>query len=101
MGLDLHQTIDTIAEGAASSTALNVLGRRMVNGNFDPGFYVDHFIKDLTIAVEECDRMDLALPCLTLVRQLYIGLKAQGGGRLGTQALIKVIENLNNYKIGK
>jgi len=101
MGLDLHKTIDTISLGAAGSTALNVLGRRMVDGNFDPGFYVEHYIKDLTIAVEECDRMGLSLPCLALVRQLYIGLKAQGGGRLGTQALIKVIENLNDYKIAK
>ena len=101
MGLDLHKTIDTIALGAASSTALTVLGRRMVDGNYDPGFYVEHYIKDLTIAVEQCDRMDLALPCLNLVRQLYIGLKAQGGGRLGTQALIKVIEQMNNSKIGK
>jgi 3-hydroxyisobutyrate dehydrogenase len=91
MGLDLHKTIDTIALGAASSTALTVLGRRMVDGNFDPGFYVEHYIKDLTIAMEECDRMNLSLPCLNLVRQLYVGLKAQGGGRLGTQALIKVI----------
>jgi hypothetical protein len=45
--------------------------------------------------------MDLALPCLALVRQLYGALKAQGGGRLGTQGLIKVLENLNNHKIGK
>ena len=56
-GLDLHKTIDTIALGAAGSTALTVLGRRMVDGNYDPGFYVEHYIKDLTIAVEECDRM--------------------------------------------
>ncbi len=91
MGLDLKKTIETISLGAAGSTALTVLGSRMVSGNYDPGFYVEHYIKDLTIAVEECDRMGLALPCLNLVRQLYIGLKAQGGGRLGTQALIKVI----------
>ena len=101
IGLDLHQVIETIVLGGASSTALNVLGRRMVDGNFDPGFYVEHYIKDLTIAVEECDRMGLALPCLGLVRQLYIALQAQGGGRLGSQALIKVIENLNNCKIAK
>jgi 3-hydroxyisobutyrate dehydrogenase len=101
MGLDLHKTIDTIALGAASSVALTVLGRRMVDGNLDPGFYVEHYIKDLSIAAEECDRMDISLPCMTLVRQLYIGLKAQGGGRLGTQALISVIEKLNNSKINK
>ena len=101
MGLDLHKTIETIAVGGASSTALTVLGTRMVNGNFDPGFYVEHYIKDLTIAVEECDRAGLALPCLNIVRQLYVALKAQGGGRYGTQALIKVLENLNNYSIKK
>lgn len=56
-GLDLKATIETIALGAANSTALTVLGSRMVQGNYDPGFYVEHFIKDLTIAVEECDRM--------------------------------------------
>ena len=70
---------------------MNVLGRRMVTGDMDPGFYVEHYIKDLTIAVEECDKMELSLPCLNLVRQLYIGLKAQGGGRLGSQALIRVL----------
>ena len=90
-GLDLKATIETISLGAANSTALTVLGTRMVQGNYDPGFYVEHYIKDLTIAVEECDRMQLSLPCLALVRQLYVGLKAQGGGRLGTQALIKVL----------
>lgn len=51
-GLDLNQTIDTIILGAAGSTALNVLGRRMVVGNFDPGFYVEHYIKDLEICLE-------------------------------------------------
>ena len=51
-GLDLNHTIDTISLGAASSTALNVLGRRMVAGNYDPGFYVEHYIKDLGIALE-------------------------------------------------
>lgn len=87
----MHKTIDTIALGAASSTALTVLGRRMVDGNYDPGFYVEHYIKDLGIALEECDRMELSLPCLNIVRQFYVALKAQGGGRLGTQALIKVL----------
>ena len=73
----------------------------MVDGNYDPGFYVEHYIKDLSIALEECDRMELSLPCLNIVRQFYVALKAQGGGRLGTQALIKVLEQLNNYKIAK
>lgn len=90
-GLDLTGTIDTITLGAASSTALNVLGRRMVVGNYDPGFYVEHYIKDLEICLEESARMELSLPCLALVKQFYIALKAQGGSKLGTQALIKVL----------
>lgn len=100
-GLDLHKTIDTIALGAATSTALTVLGRRMVDSNFDPGFYVVHYIKDLEIALEECARMDLSLPCLAIVKQFFVALKAQGGGNYGTQALIKVLEQLNNHKISK
>jgi 3-hydroxyisobutyrate dehydrogenase len=100
-GLDLTKTIDTITLGAASSTALNVLGRRMVAGNFDPGFYVEHYIKDLEICLEESARMELSLPCLAIVKQFYLALKAQGGSKLGTQALIKVLENLNNHRISK
>lgn len=91
MGLDLHKTIETISFGAASSTALSVLGKRMVDGNFDPGFYVDHYIKDMEIALEEAARADLSLPVLATVKQLYHALRAQGGGKMGTQALIKVL----------
>ena len=90
-GLDPMLTIQTIATGGASSTALINLGPRMVNRNFDPGFYVEHFIKDLEIALEECSAADLCLPNLALVKQFYVALKAQGGGRLGSQALVQVL----------
>ncbi|KAM3135267.1 hypothetical protein pb186bvf_012565 [Paramecium bursaria] len=100
-GLDLEQLINTIKSGAANSTAWSVLGLRMVQGNFQPGFYVEHFIKDLEIAINEANRANLALPGLALVKQLYHALAAQGGGRLGTQALILALEKLNNYEIGK
>ena len=99
MKLDLNKTIETISLGAASSTVLTVLGKRVVDGNFDPGFYVEHFVKDMEIALEEANRVNLSLPCLSLVKQLYISLKAQGGSRLGTQALIKVLEQMNNCKL--
>lgn len=66
------------------------MGPRIVKGNFDPGFYVEHYIKDMEIALEEAARANLCLPCLSLVKQFYLSLKAHGGGRLGTQALIKV-----------
>ena len=99
MGLDVAQTIETICSGAASSTALSVMGPRILKGNFDPGFYVEHYIKDMEIALEEAGRANLCLPCLALVKQFYVALKAQGGGKYGTQALIKVLEQMNNYRI--
>lgn len=99
MGLDVSQMIDTVSSGAAASTALSVMGPRIVKGNFDPGFYVEHYVKDMEIALEEAGRANLCLPCLALVKQLYLGLKAQGGSRLGTQSLIKVLEQMNNHKL--
>ena len=99
MGLDVAQTIETICSGAASSTALSMMGPRILKGNFDPGFYVEHYIKDMEIALEEAGRANLCLPCLALVKQFYVALKAQGGGKYGTQALIKVLEQMNNYRI--
>ena len=56
MGLDLTKTIDTICLGAASSTSLSVMGPRIVKGNYDPGFYVEHYVKDMEIALEEAAR---------------------------------------------
>lgn len=99
MGLDVSQAIETICSGAASSTALSVMGPRIVKGNYDPGFYVEHYIKDMEIALEEASRANLCLPCLALVKQFYISLKANGGGKYGTQALVKVLEQMNNHKV--
>ena len=67
-GLNLEQLINTIKSGAANSTAWSVLGSRMVKGDFEPGFYVEHFIKDLNIAINEANRMNLCLPGLSLVK---------------------------------
>ena len=52
MGLDINQMIDTVCSGAASSTALTVMGPRIAKGNYDPGFYVEHYVKDMEIALE-------------------------------------------------
>ncbi|CAD8189143.1 unnamed protein product [Paramecium octaurelia] len=98
-GLSLEQLINTIKSGAANSTAWSVLGLRMVKGDFEPGFYVEHYIKDLSIAINEANRMNLSLPGLALVKQLYHALVAQGGARNGTQALLLALETLNNHKI--
>ena len=67
----------------------------MVQRNFDPGFFVEHFEKDLGIALDECKRMGIAMPGLALVRQFYIALKSQGHGRKGYHALLLVLEQLS------
>jgi len=91
-GLDLPTVLKSIGGGAASGFQLTVLGQKIINGDFAPGFYVEHFIKDLGIALAEAQRMQLDLPALALARKLYTGLAEQGHGRLGTQALFKHYE---------
>jgi len=97
-GLDEEAVIGVIGKGAASSWLINNLGPKIVRGDYDPGFYVEHFIKDMGIALEEAAACDLSLPCLALMRQLYIAVKAQGHGRLGTQALILALRKLNGME---
>jgi 3-hydroxyisobutyrate dehydrogenase len=86
-GLDLNTVLESISSGAAGSWSLANLGPRIIANNFDPGFFVEHFIKDMTIALEESRRMKLSLPGLALAQQLYVSLAAQGHERSGTQAL--------------
>lgn len=99
-GLDMQEVIDIIGKGAAGSWSINNLGPRIAKGNFDPGFFVQHFIKDMGIALAECRAIDLSLPGLALVQQLYIALKAQGHGRSGTQALFLALQTLNGDTSG-
>lgn len=87
--LDLPTVLKSIGGGAASGFQLNVMGGKILNNDFAPGFYIEHFIKDLGIALAEARRMQLELPGLTLARKLYDDLARQGHSRLGTQALIK------------
>jgi 3-hydroxyisobutyrate dehydrogenase len=94
-GLDQDQVIDIIGKGAAASWSLNNLGRRMVKKNFDPGFFIKHFVKDMRIALMEADNMKLALPGLALAKQFYAAAMAMGYENLGTHALYKVFEQLN------
>lgn len=86
-GLDLDTVLKSVGSGAAGSWSLNNLGPRIIQNNFDPGFFVEHFIKDMGIALEECQRLGLSLPGLALGHQLYQAVKAQGHGRDGTHAL--------------
>jgi 3-hydroxyisobutyrate dehydrogenase len=94
-GLDLNRVLESVASGAAGSWSLSNLGPRIIANNFDPGFYVEHFVKDMGIALEEAHRMDLALPGLALSHQLYTALRAQGSGRLGTHALATALAQLS------
>jgi 3-hydroxyisobutyrate dehydrogenase len=97
-GLDLETVFKSVSVGAAGSKALEVLGPRMMARNFEPGFYVEHFIKDMGIALDEAKRMGLCMPGLALAHQLYIALQAQGYGRKGTHALMLALEHISNIK---
>jgi 3-hydroxyisobutyrate dehydrogenase len=94
-GLDLDRMLQSIRGGAAGCWTLDNLAPRIVNGNFDPGFFVEHFIKDMGIALDEAARMRLALPGLSLVRELYVATAAQGHGRSGTHALYLALKALS------
>ena len=94
-GLDVATVLESVSSGAAASWALSNLAPRIVAGDFAPGFFVDHFVKDMGIALDEAARMQLAMPGLALARQLYVALQAQGHGRDGTQALILALEALS------
>ena len=95
-GLDLETVLAAVSSGAAGSWSLTNYAPRMLKGDFEPGFFVEHFIKDIEIALAEARRMDLALPGLALAHELYLALRAQGGGRKGTQALLLALARLSN-----
>lgn len=95
VGLDLDQVLASVASGAAGSWALSNLAPRVVGEDFAPGFFVDHLVKDLGIALAEAERAKLALPGLALANQLYVALQAQGRGRNGTQALVHALASLS------
>ena len=95
-GINLDDIINVIGKGAAASWSINNLGRQIASKNFDPGFYIKHFIKDMGIALQEAKNMNLSLPGLSLVYQFYMSAKAMGFENLGTQGLYKVFERMNN-----
>ncbi len=97
-GLDTEKMVQTISKGAAGCWTLDNLAPRVLRDDLAPGFMVDHFIKDMGIALEEAEKMELVLPSLALTKQLYLSLKANGMGRNGTQALVKAIEQLSGME---
>ena len=90
VGLDPSTVLQSIGGGAASGFQLNVLGTRMIAGDYAPGFYIEHFIKDLTIALAEAKKLDLDLPGLNQAKKLYDQMVAKGLGRDGTQGLLQL-----------
>ena len=94
-GLDPRLWLEAVGQGAASSSHLNNLGPRILDGDFAPGFYSAHFLKDLELCVAECRRMRLVLPGLGLAEQLYRLMAANGRDRDGTQALILALAALS------
>lgn len=94
-GLDLEKFLQSVSAGSAGSWAVSNLAPRMIRNNFDPGFFVEHFIKDMAIALDEARRMNLSLPGLGLIQQLYMSVQAQGYGRCGTHALLLALASLS------
>ncbi|MES1039301.1 MULTISPECIES: NAD(P)-dependent oxidoreductase [Peribacillus] len=88
-GLDPDRVLRSISSGSAGSWSLSNLVPRMVEGDFEPGFYIKHFIKDMKIALDEAERMGMDAPGLSLSKSLYEGLAEAGEENSGTQALYK------------
>ena len=97
-GLDLEAVLASVSGGAAGSWSLSNYAPRILEQDFEPGFFVEHFIKDMEIALSEARRLNLALPGLALAHELYLALRAQGGGRKGTQALMLALSRLSDVK---
>ncbi|MCE2529333.1 MAG: NAD(P)-dependent oxidoreductase [Acidimicrobiia bacterium] len=93
-GLDLDTVMESVSGGAAGSWSLSNYGPRMLGGDFEPGFFVDHFVKDMGIALREAASMKLPAPGLAMAHELYVSLQAQGLGRKGTQSLILALARL-------
>lgn len=98
MGMDLDAVIDVIGQGAARSWTINNLGRRIAKGDYNPGFFIKHFVKDMGIALAEAERLNLSLPGLAQAHQFYLAAKAMGYENLGTQGLYRVLAQMNGME---
>ncbi|HDM09030.1 MAG: NAD(P)-dependent oxidoreductase [Deltaproteobacteria bacterium] len=94
-GLDPEAVIDVVGSGAGGSWSMNNLAPRIVKGDYKSGFFVEHFVKDMGIALQEANAVGLSLPGLSLIHQLYVAVKAQGHGRSATQSLFIALKSLS------
>lgn len=92
-GLDLHTVLRSVSTGAAGSRQLDIFGPKILDGDYEPGFFMKHFIKDMKLALVEANISELNLEVLSLVLSNYEVLAQEGYGDLGTQALMKFYEN--------
>lgn len=96
-GLDLPTVLKSVGSGAAGSWSLTNLAPRIIDNNFDPGFYVEHFVKDMGIALSESRRMGLSMPGLALAEQLYQSVQAKGWAKNGTHALTLAVAEMAGF----
>ena len=98
-GLEPNAVIDLIGSGAAGCWSINNLGRRIVKADYDPGFFIKHFVKDMSIALQDAERLGLELPGLALAKKFYDYAVESGHENEGTQALYKVFESMSSANI--
>jgi 3-hydroxyisobutyrate dehydrogenase len=91
-GLDPARVLESVSGGAAGSVGMTVLAPRALRGDFAPGFYVKHFLKDLRLALESAEELKLDLPGTTLAKKLYDEVSRRGGDGDGTQALFRLYQ---------
>ena len=95
-GLDLETVLRSVGGGAAGSWSLANLGPRILAGRFEPGFAVEHFLKDMGIALGEARRLQISLQGLARAESLYRAVEAQGHGKDGTHSLMLALASLSN-----
>ena len=95
-GLDVSQVINLIGKGAAGCWSINQLGPRILKGDWKPGFYIKHFLKDMRIALDDSEKMGLKLEGLALAQRFYSMTEGYNFEKDGTQALMKILRSLNS-----
>ncbi|MEM3403832.1 MAG: 2-hydroxy-3-oxopropionate reductase [Nitrososphaeria archaeon] len=98
-GLDLNKLLEVVTAGAANSWALSNLGPKIIKGDLEPGFKLGMLQKDLRIVLSTAEELDLPLPVTALMHQMLRIAQADGYSEKGTQAMIKAMEKLSNYRI--
>lgn len=97
-GLDVEQWMEMVKNGAAGSTAMAVFGPKIIGQDYAPGFYVEHFVKDLKLCIDECHNMGLILPSLNTAEEVFRIMLAQGYAKNGIQSLAKALATLSGKK---